>query len=813
MVDARDPRGVLKYPLVDLGKSAKMAPLPMTHPMKTPLLVAIVIATGLTAQFSRGQDAAIDRTVLPILAPDPASISTLDARDAKAPPRFQVKAPEGAPNVVIVLIDDIGFGASSAFGGPIRMPTLDRLAAAGLRYNRFHTTALCSPTRVALLTGHNHHANNAGAIMELATGFPGNTGIRPRTITTLASILRHNGFSTAAFGKYHETPPWEVSVSGPYDRWPTGSGFDKFYGFIGGETNQWAPAIFDGVARVEPPATPGYHFTTDMTDKAIQWVSAQKSLTPDKPFYMYFAPGATHAPHHVPKEWPAKYKGQFSGGWDKLREETFARQKRMGIIPPSTKLTPRPKEIPAWADMSADQRRLFEKQMETFAGFAEHTDHEVGRLITQLQNIGALENTLLFYIVGDNGSSAEGGPEGTYNEMMALNGIIGKADQMMDHIDTWGGPTTFPHYAIGWAWATNTPFQWTKQVASHFGGTRNGMVMHWPKGIKGDGSVRSQFHHVIDVAPTALEATRIPQPKIVDGIPQRPMDGVSMLYSAANANAKDRRTTQYFEMFGNRGIYHDGWVACTRHSIPWVIEPLPPVKDDVWELYHVEEDFSEADNLAAKHPEKLKELQAVFDAEAIRNHVYPIDDRRSERFDAEIAGRPDLLAGRKSLTVYPGMTGMMENAFINVKGRHHTVEAEVELKDDKTSGVVIAQAGYFGGWTLYFKDGRPRHEYNFFALERTNIGGESPVGPGRHTIRYEFIPDAPKPGTGGKSILSVDGTKVAEARIPKTQPFTFSADEGADVGIDAETNVSPDYHPGLPSTFTGTIHKVTVEQK
>lgn len=754
-----------------------------------------------------------DRMRLPIAEPTHPAINTLDARDAKAPPRFEVKAPAGAPNVVIVLIDDIGFGASSAFGGPIRMPTLEKMAGNGLRFNRFHTTALCSPTRTALLTGHNHHANNAGAIMELATAFPGNTGNRPKEITTLAQILRYNGFSTAAFGKYHETPPWEVSVSGPYDRWPTGSGFDKFYGFIGGETNQWAPAIYDGVTRIEHKQSPDYHFTTDMTDQAIRWVSAQQSLTPDKPFYMYFAPGATHAPHHAPKEWIAKYKGEFSGGWDKLREETFERQKKMGIIPANTKLTPRPKEIPAWDGMSADQKRLFERQMETFAGFAEHTDSEVGRLVAQLETIGELDNTLFFYIVGDNGASAEGGPEGTYNEMMALNGIVGKAEQMMEHIDEWGGPTTFPHYAIGWAWATNTPFQWTKQVASHFGGTRNGMVIHWPKGIKGDGSVRSQFHHVIDVAPTALEATKVPQPKTVDGIKQRPMDGVSMLYAAANAAAPDQRKTQYFEMFGNRGIYHEGWIACTRHSTPWIMAVLPPLKDDVWELYHVAEDFSQAENLATKNPAKLKELQNVFNMEAIRNHVFPIDDRRSERFDPQIAGRPDLLDGRTSLTVYPGMTGMMENAFINVKGRHHTIEAEIELKDDKTSGVVIAQAGYFGGWTLYFKNGKPHHEYNWFAIERTNIGGDAAVAPGKHIIRYEFIPDEAKPGTGGKSILSVDGKKIAEGKIAKTQPFAFSGDEGADVGIDAETNVSPDYQPGPPSAFSGTIFKVTVEQK
>ena len=755
----------------------------------------------------------LDRNVLPILEPTQETITILDAREAKAPPRFAVTAPEGAPNVVIVLIDDIGFGASSAFGGPIEMPTLEKLAGGGLKYNRFHTTALCSPTRTALLTGHNHHANNAGAIMELATAFPGNTGIRPKEITTLAEILRQNGYSTGAFGKYHETPPWEVSISGPMDRWPTGSGFDKFYGFIGGETNQWAPALFDGVTRVEHKQSPDYHFTVDMTDQAINWFSAQQALTPDKPFYLYFATGATHAPHHAPKEWIAKYKGRFNGGWDKMREETFQRQKKLGVIPADTKLTPRPAEIPAWDDMSDDQKRLFERQMETFAGFAEHTDHEVGRLVAQLEAIGELENTLFFYIVGDNGASAEGGPEGAYNEMMALNGIIGTADQMMGHIEEWGGPNTFPHFAIGWAHACNTPFQWTKQVASHFGGTRNGMVMHWPKGIKAKGEVRSQFHHVIDVAPTALEAAQIPQPTMVNGVKQRPMDGVSMLFSADAPKAPDQRTTQYFEMFGNRGIYHEGWVACTRHSIPWLMVPLPAVKDDIWELYKVDEDFSEANNLAEENPAKLKELQAVFETEALRNHVYPIDDRRSERFNPAIAGRPDLLNGRKTLTVYPGMTGMLENAFINVKGVRHTIAAEVELKDDKTQGVILAQAGSFGGWALYMKDGKAHHEYNFFGLERTKIASETALAPGKHVISYEFIPDEKKPGTGGKSILSVDGEKVAEGQIPKTQPFVFSADEGADVGLDGETNVSNDYQPGPPSAFTGEIIRVTVEQK
>jgi arylsulfatase len=756
-------------------------------------------------------DGALDRTVLPIHEPAPATITDLDARDATAPPRWEVKAPDGAPNVVIVLIDDIGFGASSSFGGPIAMPTLERMASEGLRYNRFHTTALCSPTRVALLTGRNHHINNAGAIMEVATGFPGNTGIRPQSVTPLAEILRQNGYSTAAFGKYHETPPWEVSVSGPYDRWPTGSGFDKFYGFIGGETNQWAPAIFDGVTRVEHEPSANYHFTTDMTDQAIQWVSAQQALTPDKPFYMYFATGATHAPHHAPKEWIEKYKGQFSGGWDKLREETYARQKEMGVIPADAKLTPRPAEIPAWDDMSDVQKRLFERQMETFAGFASHTDHEVGRLVAQLEAIGELDNTIFFYIVGDNGSSAEGGPEGAYNEIMALNGIIGKAEQMLDHMDDWGGPTTFPHYAIGWAWATNSPFQWTKQVASHFGGTRNGMVLHWPERIKASGEIRSQFHHVIDVAPTVLEAATLPEPKMVKGVEQYPMDGVSMLYTADDAKAADRRKTQYFEMFANRAIYHEGWVAATRHSIPWLLAKNPPLADDVWELYNVNEDFSEANNLAASNPEKLKELQDLFMKEAERNHVLPLDDRRAERFNPAIAGRPDLLGGRRTLTVYEGMTGMLENAFINIKSVRHSVTAEIVVPNTKTEGVIIAQAGYFGGWALYMKGGRVHHEYNFFGIEHTNVGAKAALAPGKHTIVYEFTPDEAKPGTGGKSILSVDGQKVAEGHIPKTVPFIFSADEGTDVGMDGETPVSADYGQS-GNAFTGKIVKVTVAQ-
>jgi arylsulfatase A-like enzyme len=753
----------------------------------------------------------LDRTVLPIHEPVAPKSTILDARDATAPPRFEVKAPKGAPNVVIVLIDDIGFGHSSAFGGPIHMPNLDRMANNGLRYNRFHTTALCSPTRVALLTGRNHHVNNAGAIMELATAFPGNTGVRPNSVAPMAEMLRLNGYSTAAFGKYHETAPWEVSVSGPFDRWPTRSGFDKFYGFIGGETNQWAPAIFDGTIRVEHRQDPNYHFTTDMTDQAVNWMQAQHTLTPDKPFLVYFAPGATHAPHHVPKEWADKYKGKFNGGWDKLREETFARQKAMGIIPANTKLTERPAEIPAWEGHTADQKRLFSRQMEVFAGFAEHTDNEVGRLISSLEEMNVLDNTIFIYIVGDNGSSAEGGPEGTYNEMMALNGIVGNSSQMMSHIDDWGSPSTFPHFAIGWAHAGNTPFQWTKQIASHFGGTRNGMVVHWPKGIQAKGEIRSQFSHVTDIAPTILEAIGLPTPKSVNGTEQTPFNGVSMKYSFNDPKAAEHRKTQYFEMFGNRAIYHEGWVAAARHSIPWLMVQNPPLSADKWELYNVNEDFSQANDLAAEYPDKLKEMQELFTKEAEKNYVFPIDDRRSERFNPAIAGRPDLLNGRTSLTVYEGMSGLMENVFINVKGISHTITAEVDLPKANTNGVIIAQAGRFGGWAMYMKDGKLHHEYNFFGLEWTKVSSPLAISNGKHVLKYEFIADAKKPGTGGKSLLFVDGQKVAEASIPKTQPFAFSADEGVDVGFDGETAVSNDYKQG-DNKFEGKIKKIVVEQ-
>src|ERR1700730_6118997 len=603
-------------------------------------LVMVLAAGHVTA---RAQQAPLDRTVLPIPEPKHPSITELDARKATPPPRFEVRAPSDAPNVLIILLDDMGFGQAGAFGGPVHMPTLEQLANNGLRYNEFHTTALCSPTRAALLTGRNHHVVNTGSIMETATAFPGNTGVRPAAVAPLTEMLRLNGYSTAAFGKWHETATWELSVSGPTDRWPIRSGFDKFYGFIGGETNQWSPMIYDGMIKIEPPHDPNYHFMTDMTNQAINWMRTQKSLTPNKPFFIYFAPGATHAPHHVPKDWIAKYKGKFDQGWDKLREETLARQIKLGVVPAGTKLAPKPEAIKDWDKLSADEKKLFARQMEVFAGFGEYADFEVGRLIQAIEDLGQLENTLVFYIVGDNGASAEGTMNGLFNEMTYFNGVPETVPEILKHLDELGGPNSYGPYAAGWAVAGDTPFTWTKQVAGSYGGCRNPLVVHWPNGIKAKGEVRSQWHHVIDIAPTILEAAGLPEPKSVNGTPQTPIEGVSMFYTFADAKAKDRHKTQYFEIFGNRGIYHDGWLAHTVHRAAWEMKPRRPLLEDIWELYHVEVDFSSATDLVAKEPAKLKELQDLFMKEAVANHVLPLDDRLIERTNSTLVGRPDLM--------------------------------------------------------------------------------------------------------------------------------------------------------------------------
>jgi len=771
-------------------------------------LLAVLL---LTSQIAQASDK-LDRTVLPIPEPKRPAITEIDARKATAPPRFEVKAPAGAPNVLLVMLDDMGFGMSSAFGGPIHMPTVERLADNGLRYNHCHTPALCSPTRAALLSGRNHHMNNMGAITEISTAFPGNSGSRPNNVAPLAEMLRLNGYSTGFFGKNHDTAAWEVSPSGPTDRWPTRSGFDKFYGFIGGETNQWAPLLYDGLTQVDLRKDPNYHFMTDMTNQAIHWMRYQKSLTPDKPFFLYFAPGATHAPHHVPKEWIEKYKGKFDGGWDQFREETLARQIKLGVVPQGTKLAPKPEFIKDWNTLSDDEKKLFSRQMEIYAGFGEYTDTEIGRLIQAVEQTGQMDNTLIFYIIGDNGTSAEGGMNGVFNEMSYFNGAHETVQDILKHYDELGGPLSYPHMAAGWAVAGDTPFTWTKQVASSFGGTRNGMVAHWPKRIMAKGEVRTQFHHVIDIAPTILEAAELPEPKVVNGTAQAPIEGVSMVYTFAKPMANSRHLVQYFEILGNRAIYSDGWLAGTVHRAPWEPKPRTALADDKWELYDTRNDFSLVNNLATKNPMKLKELQNLFLKEAVKYHVLPIDDRVFERMIPAMAGRPDLMGARTSLTVYEGMTGMSENVFINLKNKSHTITADVEIPQGGANGVIIAQAGRFGGWSLYMKDGKLAYTYNFLGLQRYSVTAAQPLPAGKATILYEFNSDGPGMGKGGIGTLTVNGQKVAEGRIEHTQCCIFSADEGADVGVDEGTPVTEEYGSSH-NQFTGKIHRVIIALK
>ncbi|MEF9943033.1 MAG: arylsulfatase, partial [Burkholderiaceae bacterium] len=731
--------------------------------------------------------------------------------NAKPPARADIKAPKGAPNVVIILIDDIGFGATSTFGGPIKTAAFDRLADKGLRYSNFHTTAVSSPTRAALKSGRNHHTVNMAFITEMATGFPGATGQVPDAAAPLAETLRLNGYSTAAFGKWHETASWEISVSGPFDRWPTRQGFDKFYGFFGGETNQWAPLIYDGVTHLELPNDPNYHFMTDMTDKTRAWIKHQKAMSPDKPAFIYFAPGATHAPHHVPKAWIERWKGKFDQGWDKVREETLARQIAAGVVPAGTKLAPNPPEIKDWDQLSADQKRLFARQAEVFAAFAEFTDYETGRMLQAFEEVGQADNTLVFYIAGDNGTSGEGGENGMYSEMTYFNGVQEKVEDMIKLLDKWGGPETYPHMAAGWAVALDAPFGWMKQVAADFGGTRNGMVVSWPKGIKSKNEVRTQFSHVIDVAPTVLQAAGLPEPKVVNGVKQIPIEGKSLVYSFDDAKAKETHTTQYFEISGNRAIYHDGWFARTIHRAPWESKPRRALKDDVWELYDVRSDFSLANNLAAKQPKKLAELQKVFLAEAAKYNVLPLDDRVFERLDGAVVGRPDLMRGRTSITLSEGMTGMMEAVFPNVKNRSKVLTVELDLPADGGNGTVIAQGGRFGGWSLYVKDGVPAYDYNFLGLERFTITSAKKLQPGKSTVVLQFDYDGGGPAKGGKGTLLVNGEKVGEGRIGRTQPGIFSADETADVGIDLGTPVVEAIGAEAKSRFTGRIPKLTVE--
>ena len=729
-----------------------------------------------------------------------------------------VKAPEGAPNVLIVLIDDAGFGQTSTFGGQIPTPTQERLAQAGLRYTRYHTTALSSPTRAAILTGRNHHSAATGNITEFADSFPGYTGSIPRSTALIAEILRQNGYSTAAFGKWHNTADWEQTAAGPFDRWPTSLGFDHWYGFQGGQANQWNTPLYDGTTPVDmqiPSGKQGHYTLNDaLADNCINWLHQQKSVTPDRPFFIYFAPGATHAPHHVPKEWMDKFKGQFDQGWDKYREETYQRQLKLGVIPSDAKLTPRPREIPTYDSLTPDQKNGAAQLMEAFAGFTAQTDYEVGRIVDAIAAMGQLDNTLIFYEVGDNGASAEGGLFGAFDE---FDVAAGPEDYKLDnqylvtHLDEVGGPKANNHIPVGWAWAMNTPFQWTKQIASHFGGTRNPLVIYWPKRIRDNGGIRSQFHHAIDIAPTILQAVGIPEPTMVNGVVQKPIEGVSMAYSFDDPKATSPRKVQYFEMLGNRALYDNGWVAACRHGrLPWMTYGTTvSFEDDKWELYNIDEDFSEAVDLAAKDPQQLRNLEDEFWVEAAKYNVLPLDDRFAERFDPSL--RPSLTEGRTNFTYFSGASRIPESSAPNIKNRSHTITVDVVVPPGGAEGVLVAEGGgSSGGYVLYVKDGAPTYEYRMGWIPRYRwvITSSEKLSPGPSTIRFEFAYDGGV-GRGGTGRLYINGKKVGEGRVERTNPVRFSFEETFDTGRDTSLPVSEAYEGPFP--FTGTIQQVVVD--
>jgi len=781
-------------------------------------LTAIAVAgllTGLmipTAQaFQDGKS--VDRTRLPFSDARLAPTKEIDPNKAQMPTITDVQAPTNAPNVVIVLLDDLGFGGPASFGGPIRMPALDRLAQNGLRYTRFHTCALCAPSRVALKQGRNHHIVNMGSIPEIATGFQGNTCRVPNDTAPLAEILRLNGYNTAAFGKWHATLGRETTASGSQDRWPTRQGFEKFYGFIGAEENNYEPSLHDGVTTVEVPETEGYHLIDDMTREAIEWMHQQHSMTPDKPFFVYYASPGVHAPHHVTGDWVKKYEGEFDKGWDATRQETLARQIEMGIVPANTQLAKPADSIVDWESLTDDQKKVYARQAEAFAGFAEYSDFHVGRLVDAIDEMGELDNTLFVYITGDNGTSAEGNQTGNWNWGHMLNGVPETTEEQLQYLDQWGGPETYPHMSVGWAVAFDAPFAHTKQVAGDFGGTRNGTVIHWPAGIKSKNEIRSQFSHVIDVAPTILAAAGIPEPEYVSGIKQYPMQGSSLIYSFNDANAPEQHTKQYFEIIGNRGMYSDGWMARTTIKYPWELEKLREVTDDDgWELFNTIEDFSMANNVADQHPERLAELRKLFDREAIANGVYPLDDRLLERLLPEVAGRPTLMGDRQSITLYPGTVGVNENALINLKNRSSKITAKFSVDDPaNTNGVIMAQGGRFGGWVLFVEDGHAGYAYNNLG-EITIVKSESPLKAGEQSLVVDFNYQGKGAGQGATVSLKAQDQKPATAKLDSTIASSFSIDEGADVGRDRGSPVLTRQINGVrQSPFTGHLKTVTID--
>src|SRR5580704_3691964 len=751
--------------------------------------------------------------------PNPASkfggIINLNAKDSKPywPP--QIVPPKGAPNVLLIMTDDQGYGVTGTFGGLVPTPAMDRVAKAGLRYTQFHSTALCSPTRAALITGRNHHSVGFGVIGEMSTGYPGYDSVIGVDNATIGTILKQNGYATSWFGKNHNTPSYQYSTAGPFNQWPSGMGFDYFYGFMGGETDQWTPYLFKDHSQVQPwIGKTDYNLITDMADNAIDHMNRLNAAAPDKPFFVYYVPGGTHAPHQPKKEWIDKFKGKFDMGWNELREQIFANQKQLGVIPPDAQLTPWPDILPKWDTLPAENRKLFALQAEVFAAYVAYTDHEIGRVIQAVEDMAKLANTLVIYISGDNGTSAEGTTVGTPNEATSFNGILDvPIAEQMKFYDAWGSDKTYPHMAVAWSWAFDTPFKWTKQVASFFGGTRQGMAISWPGHIRDVGGIRTQFHHMIDIVPTILEATGIQAPLMVDGIAQKPIEGVSMAYTFDQANAKtpSRRTTQYFEMFGNRAIYHDGWIAVTPPpAAPWLmgLAKMPDVVNGYkWELYNIAEDYSENNDLAAKNPDKLRELQELFLVEAAKYNVFPLDNSGLQRF---ITPRPSATAGR-TLFTYSGVTAGLPVANApNILNKSYTITAEVEVPEGGAEGMLNTLGGRFGGYGLYLLKGKPVFLYNFLDLERIRWEGKDALTPDKHTIAFDFKYDGPGFGKGGTGVLTVDGRELATKAIPHSAPFLLTQDETFDVGMDLRTPVDDnDYQ--VPFRFTGKLANLTIK--
>ncbi|MCA9111140.1 MAG: arylsulfatase [Planctomycetaceae bacterium] len=788
----------------------KLTSVQTSHGLSSLLRMAITVTILMGCLVHARADEVLPRPAKPFAGKIGLSYKDSEAvkPELKIPANFGLENP---PNILLVLIDDAGYGQFGTFGGGIPTPTMDRIANNGLRYTRFHTTALCSPTRAALLTGRNHHSVGSGVIGEAGTGFPGYSGIIPDTAATVAEVLREYGYANAWFGKNHNVPDWETSLVGPFDRWADGLGFDYFYGFVGGDTDQYHPALVENKKRLEPPETnedgSPYHFTTDIADHAIRMMRASKAVAPQRPFFVYFATGATHAPHQVPEEWIARFKGQFDDGWDAYREETIARQKKLGVVPQDTKLTPRPDSLPAWDSLPANEKKVYARMMEVFAGFTAHTDHEVGRVVDAIDAMGELENTLVIYMAGDNGSSAEGGINGLLNEMTFFNAIPEPLESKLAAINTLGTEKHYNHFPAAWAWAMDTPFQWTKQIASHFGGTRNGLAISWPKGIKARGEVRHQFHHVIDIAPTILELIGVEMPAQFNGVAQKPVEGVSLAYTFEDAKAKDRRTTQYFEMLGNQGIYHDGWMASAIRGVPWLSENKPgDLLDMPWELYHIDEDFSQANDLAEKHPEKVQELVKLFFAEGSKYNVLPLDDRKTARLD--VANRPSLTAGRTSFN-YPNLLRLPEGAAPDLKHKSHTITAAVDIPEGGAEGMLFTQGGRFAGYGLYVLDGKLVYDYNLAGVDQYTITSTGALPTGEVTLKAVYKTDADKPFAGATVTLFANDQQVGEGRVEKSIPNRVTLDETLDIGFDTGTPVGEGYK--MPFRFTGQLKSVTID--